>query len=397
MDLIITFTDLAEVLALEHTDETLGGVINTLGGKELSLDTAVGEPLLEVLLVLLGVSRAELGVGDEEALHFDLLGDEVDETLDSGALVGGGVVLGDETTDGDSSADVDVGESSLEVVTTDVLEVDVDTVRGEAGEGVLGALLLVVETVVEAELLGDEVELSIVTDGSDNSETLTLGDLTDDLANSTSGRADEDGLALLGLTDLVKTRPGGETGHTQRSKEETEVEVVRVLDLSQVDLGDSLLVQTDVLGDGEETNDEVTLGEVRVVALDNLAQAAVHDSIVDLESGSVGLDGCVAHLAAQVRVERGIEKLNDETALGSLLDIDGTVLDDKMLTGHGKASGDLLVNESLVLCHICGCPHQSGTTLGRGSLRLISCWELHTSGDVTKSGYDVMDGDTLSI
>jgi hypothetical protein len=25
-----------------------------------------------------------------------------------------------------------------------------------------------------------------------------------------------------------------------------------------------------------------------------------------------------------------------------------------MLTGHGETSGDLLVNESLVLCHICG-------------------------------------------
>lgn len=86
---------LAEVLALEHTNETLSGVVNTLGNVKFGLDTAVSEPLLEVLLVLLVIGRAECRVADEETLHLDLLGDEVQETLDTLALVGGGVVLGD--------------------------------------------------------------------------------------------------------------------------------------------------------------------------------------------------------------------------------------------------------------------------------------------------------------
>jgi hypothetical protein len=48
-------------------------------------------------------------------------------------------------------------------------------------------------------------------------------------------------------------------------------------------------------------------------------------------------------------------ELDDDTALRSRVDINGAVLDDEMLTGHRETSGDLLVNESLVLCHVGGC------------------------------------------
>lgn len=47
-------------------------------------------------------------------------------------------------------------------------------------------------------------------------------------------------------------------------------------------------------------------------------------------------------------------KLDNDTALRSRVDIDGAVLSDEMLTGHGETSGDLLVNEGLVLCHFGG-------------------------------------------
>lgn len=192
-----------------------------------------------------------------------------------------------QTADGDTATDVDVVESSLEVVATDVLEVNVDTVGGEARKSILGALLLVVEASIETELLGNEVKLGIITNGANNSETLTLGNLANDLANSTSRRADKDSLTLLGLTNLVKTRPGGETRHTQRTEEETKVKVMRVLDLSHVDLGKGVLLNADIFSDGKVGCDEIALGEVRGVALDNLAKSAVDDGVVDLESGSV--------------------------------------------------------------------------------------------------------------
>ena len=83
---------LAKVLALEHSNKSIGGAVNSLGDGELGLDATVRQPLLQVLLVLLGISRAKLGVADEETLHGDLLGDELHETLDSGLLAGRGVV-----------------------------------------------------------------------------------------------------------------------------------------------------------------------------------------------------------------------------------------------------------------------------------------------------------------
>ena len=86
---------LAKVLALKHTNETLSSVVNSLSGVQLGLDAAVSEPLLQVLLVLLGVGRTEPGVGNEETFHVDLLGDKVHEALNSLPLVGRGVVLGD--------------------------------------------------------------------------------------------------------------------------------------------------------------------------------------------------------------------------------------------------------------------------------------------------------------
>lgn len=86
---------LAKVLALEETDEALGGVVNALGDIEFGLDAAVLEPGLHLLLVLLEVGAAELGHADEEALHLELLGQDLLDTLDTLALVGGDVVLGD--------------------------------------------------------------------------------------------------------------------------------------------------------------------------------------------------------------------------------------------------------------------------------------------------------------
>ena len=86
---------LAKVLALEDTDETLGGLVDALGVVQLELDGAVGDPLRQLLLVLLVVLGAKVFVGDDEAAEVDALGDDVEEVGDAVALLGLGVVLGD--------------------------------------------------------------------------------------------------------------------------------------------------------------------------------------------------------------------------------------------------------------------------------------------------------------
>lgn len=86
---------LAKVLALEDTDKTLGSVVDALGNVELELDGALGDPLGELLLVLLGVLGAKVLVEDDEAAHREALGDDLDKVLDTVGLSGLDVVLGD--------------------------------------------------------------------------------------------------------------------------------------------------------------------------------------------------------------------------------------------------------------------------------------------------------------
>lgn len=234
------------------------------------------------------------------------------------------------------------------MVATDVLEVDVDTVGGETGQRILGRLLLVVEAGVEAELLDDEVKLLVGADGANDTEALALGDLADDLTDGAGGGADEDGLALLGLADLVEAGPARQAGHAEGAEEVAEVEVVGVDDLADhAGLG----VRDDVvLGDGAVADDEITLLEIVVAALQDLAEGTVDDGVVCVESRGVGLGVGVAHLAAEVGVVRGILSLEEETTRGEVgIEVNGTVLGDDVLAVHREPGRDLLVDEGLVL------------------------------------------------
>ena len=62
---------------------------------QLEGDAAVGDPLAELLLVLLVVLGAKVLVGNDEAAEVDALGHDVEQVGDAVALFGLGVVLGD--------------------------------------------------------------------------------------------------------------------------------------------------------------------------------------------------------------------------------------------------------------------------------------------------------------
>lgn len=83
---------LAKVLAPEHADKGLGGVVDALPDGQLGLDGAVGDPLAQLLLVLGGVRGAVAGLGDDEADERELLGDDLEQALDAALLLEGGVV-----------------------------------------------------------------------------------------------------------------------------------------------------------------------------------------------------------------------------------------------------------------------------------------------------------------
>ena len=70
------------------------------------------------------------------------------------------------------------------------------------------------------------------------------------------------------------------------------------------------------------------------------------------EAADVGLVGCAAHAAPEVRVETAVEVLCDDAALwGGGCFVEADVLDGDVLAGDGHADGDFLEGEAKVGGH----------------------------------------------
>ena len=237
------------------------------------------------------------------------------------------------------------------MLTTDVLVVDVDTVGGQAGQGIGGLLVLVVESCIEAQIFDDVVQLVIRADTADDLEALVLGNLADELTDSTTGRGDKDGLTLLGLADLVERRVGRETGHTQGTEEDTDIFNSQGV-LNTANSANLLTVQSNILLDGDEANDQVALLVAGVVGADDLGNGAAVEGLSEVEGGSVGLDISRAHTAAHVGVVAGVDGLHDDAVVGGgHVGVIGGGLNGNVLAGGGITLGDLLEDESLVGSH----------------------------------------------
>ena len=333
---------------MEDTNQTLGSIVNTHGLVDKRLERAVLDPLLDVLLVVSSVLVTHTLVSDNESAHIQTLDQHVVEVLDG---VGVRVVLGDQTADHNAAEVVQGIQRGLEVLTTDVLVVDVDTVGGQAGQGIGGLLVLVVESRVEAQIFDDVVQLVIRADTADDLEALVLGNLANELTDSTTGRGNKDGLTLLGLADLVERRVGRETGHTQGTEEDTDIFNSQGV-LNTANSANLLTVQSNILLDGDEANDQVALLVAGVVGADDLGNGAAVEGLSEVEGGSVGLDISRAHTAAHVGVIAGVDGLHDDAVVGGgHVGVIGGGLNGNVLAGGGITLGDLLEDESLVGSH----------------------------------------------
>jgi hypothetical protein len=344
---------LAEVLAREQAKKTLSSVVNAIGDTELGLVGTLVDPLLDVLLVVGKVLGTHALVTNNEALKLQALCDDLHEVADRVLLAGSGVVLRDHAAADDATKVVHGVDCSLEVLTTNVLVVDVDTVGSKSGESIGRLLVLVVESTVETKVVGDVVLLLVVTDGTDDLQALVLGELANELADGTRGSTDEDGLTLLGLTNGVEARVGGKAGHAEGTDEELGVEVVGVLELAS--RGSLVLGDDAVLGSVLHHDDNIAGLELVVVRLENGRDTRVGDGLAKGEGRGVGLDAGITHAATLVGVEADVVVLDGEATLGRcLLNIKLGRLDGQVLAGNGEALGDLLEDQSLVLNH-CVC------------------------------------------
>lgn len=248
-------------------------------------------------------------------------------------------------------------QRSLQDLATDVLVVNIDAVGRQPLQRIGSRLLLVVRAGIETKLFGDEVQLIIRTHAANDGKTLVLGDLADDLAHSSCSAADEDGLPLLGLANLVQGRISRQAGHAQGADKEREVEVVRVVELEHALPGDQLLRRVRVLSDVDEGGNQVALLEIRAIGLEDLGDAVARHRPVQVEGWRVGLDAWVPHSRTHVGIEAADEILEDQAALGDSIQINGSVLGHEVLPGHWEALRDLLEDEGLVRCrHACGDP-----------------------------------------
>ena len=116
--------------------------------------------------------------------------------------------------------EVEAVEDRVHDLAADVLEVDVDAVRGGGLELRAPVLGTVVDGRVEAELLGEDRALLGPAGDADDAGAVALGELPGDRADRAGGGRDDDGLTLLGLADFLHPDPGREPGHAERAEVE---------------------------------------------------------------------------------------------------------------------------------------------------------------------------------
>lgn len=273
---------LSEVLACEQTKQTLAGVVDALGNGHSWLVGTLVNPLLHVLLVLDEVLGAHVLVTNDESLDLQALGNNLHEVADRVPVGRRGVVLRNHTT-GDDAAEVVHGvDCGFKVLASNVLVVNVNAVWCQSLEAVCWLLLLVVEGAVEAKLFVKVLELLVIADGSDNLQTLVLGQLSDELTNSTGSSADEDGLALLGLTNSIETAVGGQTGHSESTGEDLGVDLQRVV--KDAEAASLCFFYYTVFLAVLHTNDDIASLELGVVGFQDGAHAVVGDWLAEGES-----------------------------------------------------------------------------------------------------------------
>src|SRR5690606_13703362 len=155
---------LSGVVAAQDPEERLEVVLDALDDGLPVLQLARADPgadLLDELRLQVVV------VADQEALDAAAGLDEAGEVAGAGRGLGV-VVDGDRPADGDPAVPVEGADGRLQVVAADVVEVDVDPVRGGLPQLVADLAVLVVEGGVEAVLLHEEFDLLVGAGGADD-------------------------------------------------------------------------------------------------------------------------------------------------------------------------------------------------------------------------------------
>src|SRR4029077_4489403 len=103
--------------------------------------------------------------------------------------------LGDGTAYDDAGMSSQLREGNVEYVTTDIVEIHVDTGGAVRAQGLAHVFALIVDRRIEPEFIDDVATLRGAASDPDRAATFDLGDLADCCADRAGGGGDNDGVA----------------------------------------------------------------------------------------------------------------------------------------------------------------------------------------------------------
>ena len=157
------------------------------------------------------------------------------------------------SADGDPGERVDEPKHRIGDRAAHVVEVNVDPVRTQLFECLVVILRrLVIEARVEAEFLGEVVDLVVRTGDADNPATLDLGDLSDERADRAGCPGNDDRLAGLRIANVEQAKVAGESRHPQHAERCGDGHARR-----DIDLADAPAVALGILLPAEHPADHV--------------------------------------------------------------------------------------------------------------------------------------------
>ena len=212
----------------------------------------------------------------------------------------------------------------------DVVEVDVDAVRGGRGQLLDDGAVVVVEARVEPVALGQQGDLGGRPGAADDpARPAQPGDLPDDGADGPGRPGHEDGVARLHPGHHEQADPGGHAGHAQHPEVHRGRQPRHLVDAAEAGgraLGD--------VAPAAVVADQVADGQVGRPGGDDPAHRPAGQRLAEPERRGVGLR--VVHPAPHVRVDRDERVGHPHLALGQRRQLD---LHQPEVLRHGPARG----------------------------------------------------------
>ena len=254
------------------------------------------------------LAHARHVVGEDEALEHDPHGDDPHYVAKGHRLAG--VIALYHAADREARVLASVGESGVEVVAADVVEINVDALGGGFGQALHQRTGLIVDHRVGTERL-HELALVRAAGGADHGHALGLGDLYDGRAHGAGRRGHEHDVARLRLRRIEQPPIGCAPRQAEVAEKRLRADTGDARKLVEAGCGNH-----GFLPPARHVHDEVAGGKAVRAALDHFSDGSALKRLADLKRGNIALH--VVHPSAHVRVDRQPAVTHPDLPVGKL-------------------------------------------------------------------------------